>query len=264
MTESEYRATKGISRSDLWKLRESPEKFKWYLEHPEKPTQALLFGQVVHKLLLEPDGFEQDFAVLPEIDRRTKAGKDEYSAFLDSNVGKAIITIEMFQTAYDMVEKVKGVPFVSKLLGGEHEKPFFWVDYDTGESCKCRVDCLTELGGRQYIIDYKTCSDASVDGFMRDAIKYGYHLQAAMYLAGVEANIGSRPKFVFIAQEKTEPYAVNIFQADEKFVEYGADVFRELMGIYHYCKENDRWYGYLGKEQIINTLELPPWMAKND
>lgn len=262
MTEKEYRRHPAISRSELWKLNESPEKFKWYKDHPEKPTPALLFGQVVHKLLLEPDGFEKEFAVLPEVDRRTKAGKDEYSAFLEENEGKGIVTIEMFQTAWEMAEKAKQEPFVAKLLKGEHEKPFFWTDEVTGENCKCRVDCLTDIGGKPYIIDYKTCADASNDAFMRDAIKYGYHVQAAMYSDGVEHNIGTKPTFVFIAQEKNPPYAINIFQADEAFVQYGMDVYRELIGIYHYCKTNDRWYGYLGREQIINSLQLPAWMAK--
>lgn len=262
MTEKEYRAHPAISRSELWRLNESPEKFKWYKDHPEKPTPALLFGQVVHKLLLEPDGFEGEFAVLPDIDRRTKAGKDEYNAFLDANDGKGVVTLEMFQTAQSMAQKALQEPFVAKLLKGEHEKPYFWTDEVTQENCKCRVDCITDIGGKPYIIDYKTCTDASNDSFMRDAIRFGYHVQSAMYSDGVEHNIGIKPTFVFIAQEKTAPYAVNIFQADEAFVEYGRDTFRELMGIYHFCQQNDLWYGYLGRQQIINELQLPAWMAK--
>lgn len=264
MTEKEYRAHPAISRSELWKLNESPEKFKWYKDHPEKPTPALLFGQVVHKLLLEPKGFDAEFAVAPEVDKRTKSGREEYNAFLTANDGKGIVTAEMFQAALEMAEKARSEPFVRKLLNGEHEKPYFWTDEVTQEDCKCRVDCITDIGGKPYIIDYKTCADASNDAFMRDAIRFGYHVQAAMYSDGVEHNIGTKPTFVFIAQEKTAPYAVNIFQADKAFVQYGVDVYRELMGIYHYCKTNDKWYGYLGREQIINNLQLPAWMAKND
>lgn len=264
MTEKEYRAYPAISRSELWKLNESPEKFKWYKEHPEKPTPALLFGQVVHKLLLEPDGFETEFAVLPEVDRRTKAGKDEYNAFLDANDGKGIVTLEMFQTAWEMAEKAKQEPFVAKLLKGEREKPFFWTDEDTGVECKCRVDCLSEIGESLVIVDYKSCTDASNDGFMRDAIKYGYTLQAAMYSEGVERNTGRKPLFVFIAQEKTEPYSINIFQSDEAFMQYGRDIMREYLGIYKYCTETGNFYGFLGKSGIINSLSLPAWMAKEN
>ena len=124
------------------------------------------------------------------------------------------------------------------------------------------MDCITDIGGKPYIIDYKTCADASNDAFMRDAIRFGYHVQSAMYSDGVEHNIGTKPTFVFIAQEKTAPYALNIFQADEAFVQYGEDVFRELIGVYHYCRTTNNFYGYLGREQIINNLQLPAWMAK--
>ena len=34
MTEREYNEAEGIRRSDLWKIEDSPEKFKYNLEHP--------------------------------------------------------------------------------------------------------------------------------------------------------------------------------------------------------------------------------------
>ena len=55
MTEKEYREHPAISRSELWKLMESPQKFKWEKEHPETPTPALIFGQAFHKLVLQPE-----------------------------------------------------------------------------------------------------------------------------------------------------------------------------------------------------------------
>ena len=75
MTEKEYRQHEGISRSQLWKIKESPEKFRYAMENPEEPTPALLFGQMVHKLILEAEDFASDFVVMPEIDKRTKEGK---------------------------------------------------------------------------------------------------------------------------------------------------------------------------------------------
>ena len=262
MTDKEYRQHEGISRSALWKLRESPEKAKWAWEHPEPPTPALLFGQAVHKLVLEPDTFDDEFAVAPNIDRRTKDGKAAYNAFCDTLGERQVITPEMYQTAVEMRNKAVSEPFVKKLLQGEHEKPMFWVDDLTGETCKIRLDALSEIDGRPLIVDYKSTEDASTDGFMRSAIKYGYFFQAAMYCEGVEKVLGSKPIFVFIAQEKKPPYSVNILQADELFVKYGYETFRELIGIYHECKVSGNWYGYLGAYDIINNLALPSYMAK--
>lgn len=263
MTEREYRQQPAISRSELWRMHESPEKFKYYRENPPEPTPALLFGQVVHKLLLQPETFNDDFAIAPNVDRRTKDGKEAYNAFLTASEGKGIVTPDVYETAQRMAQKALQEPLVQKLLAGKKEVPFFWTDEDTGIDCKCRVDCLTEIGDNLIIVDYKSCTDASNDSFMRDAMKYGYTLQAAMYSDGVEKNLGRTPLFVFIVQEKTEPYSLNILQAEEAFVRYGYDLFREYLGIYKYCMETGNWYGPLGRDGIINTLSLPAWAAKD-
>ena len=162
-----------------------------------------------------------------------------------------------------MANKALDAPFVKKLLDGEHEKPFYWTDDLTGEGCKIRVDCISNIGGKPVIVDYKTTADASTDGFMHSAVKFGYDLQAGMYCEGVEKVAGKKPLFVFIAQEKTPPYAVNILQADDLMVKRGYDVFRELIGIYHECKTTGNWYGYLGAYNVINNLSLPAWL-KNE
>lgn len=262
MTETDYRRQEGISRTELWRLRESPEKFKWYQEHPEPPTPALIFGAAVHKLLLEPETFADEFAVAPDCDRRTKDGREAYNAFLSDSDGKSVITLADYEKAVEMAQKALEAPFVKKLLDGEHEKPFCWVDDLTGEGCKVRVDCITNIGGKPVIIDYKTTVDASTDGFMHSAVKYGYDFQAGMYCEGVEKVTGQKPLFVFIAQEKTAPYAVNILQADDLMRKRGYDVFRELIGTYHACKESGVWWGYLGAYNVINNLSLPAWLAK--
>lgn len=262
MTERDYRQQDGISRTELWRLRESPEKFRYFQEHPEPATPALLFGAAVHKLLLEPETFDEEFAVSPECDRRTKDGKEAYNAFLAASDGKNIISLADYEKAQEMANKALETPFVKKLLNGEHEKPFFWVDDLTGEGCKIRVDCITTIGGKTVIVDYKTTADASTDGFMRHALNFGYDFQAGMYCEGVEKVTGQKPLFVFIAQEKTAPYAVNILQADDLMVKHGYDIFRELIGTYHACKESGVWWGYLGAYNVINNLSLPAWLAK--
>lgn len=262
MNEREYRKTEGITRTELWRIRESPEKFKWAQEHPEEPTPALLFGAAVHKLLLEPETFDDEFLVAPEVDRRTKDGRAIYNSFLAGADGYSILDADSYEKASDMVTAAMNTPFVRKLLDGEHECPIYWTDDLTDEPCKCRLDCLTYVDGKPVIVDYKTTADASTDVFIRSAINHGYDFQAGMYCEGVEKSTGQKPTFVFIAQEKTAPYAVNIFQADDLMVKRGYDIFRELIGIYHECKTTDNWYGYLGKFNVINNLALPAWLAK--
>lgn len=262
MNEVEYRKYPAISRSELWKLRESPEKFKWAMEHPEPPTPALIFGQVFHKLALEPMDFGTEFAVAPAVDRRTKDGKAAWAEFTAAADGKTVITQDVFDKASEMVCALDCAPFVKKLLDGAHELPLFWTDEMTAEPCKVRLDALSEVNGQPIIVDLKTTADASTDGFMRSAVRLGYHFQAAMYSEGYKQNTGKKPLFVFIAVEKEPPYSVNILQADEAFINHGYDIFRELIGVYHDCKTTNNWYGFLGAYNVINNLGLPAYLAK--
>lgn len=266
MTEKEYRQSEGISRSELWLLNPdnggTPEKFKWAREHPEKPSAALIFGQVVHKLLLEPEDFFTAFAIPHNYDKRTKECKAAYNAFLDGLKGRQEISLADYEKAVDMTVKARATPFVEKLLDGKHEIPIKWTDEETGELCKIRLDCLTEIGGTPVIVDYKTAADASLDGFTRHSLKYGYDFQSGMYCEGIEKTTGKTPRFVFVVQEKEPPYAVNVVEADELFIQRGKDKMRELFGIYHECKTTGNWYGYMGADPVIETLYLPSWAAK--
>ena len=262
MTEKEYRRHPAISRSELWRIRESPQKFKYYREHPPEPTQALLFGQVFHKMMLEPDTFDEEFVAAPGVNRRTKEGKQILENFASKHENQKIIPAEMFDQAKEMCDAIKREPLAVKLLKGKEEIPFFWTDEMTGEDCKCRVDVLNTEYRQPIVVDVKSTADASTESFIRSAINYGYDFQAAMYSEGVEKNIGKKPLFVFIAVEKDPPFSVNILQADELMLRRGYDLFREYIGIYHDCKMTGNFYGYLGKLNQINNLALPAYLAK--
>lgn len=262
MTEKEYRQHPAISRSELFKISESPEKFKYYKEHPEDPTPALIFGQLFHAMALQPEMVWEQFAVAPNVDRRTKAGKEAFAEFEATAEEKTIVTPDMVKQATEMCEALYRNKFARKLLNGERERPLFWVDEMTGEECKCRTDVLTEVGENLIVVDLKTADCAETEAFMKAAIKYGYDLQSAMYSEGVKSNTNRDPLFVFVVVEKKPPYAVNILQADKLLIRRGYDLFREYLGIYHECKTTDNWYGYLGKFNQINNLSLPAYLAK--
>lgn len=262
MTEKEYRAHPAISRSELWRIAESPEKFKYYRENPPEPTPALVFGQLFHKMALQPETVWDEFAVAPTVDRRTKDGKAEYAAFLEASYDKVIVTADMVMQATEMCNALMENDFCRKLLSGAKETPYFWTDDLTGEACKCRTDCIVEINGIPLVVDLKSTNNASTDAFCKDAVKYGYDFQAAMYLEGVKAVTGREFGFVFIAVEKTEPYSINVLQADKPFIQRGYDTFRELIGIHHDCQQTGEFWGYLGKYNVVNNLSLPAWIAR--
>ena len=83
MTEKEYRKSEGISKSALFRMTESPEKFKWALDNPEPPTPALVFGQFVHKLILEPETVDDEIVpVVEDVDKFFEKVARVYHAYM--------------------------------------------------------------------------------------------------------------------------------------------------------------------------------------
>ena len=251
-----YRRNPAVSRSDLMFLEKTPQHYRYHMDNPEeKSTPAMVFGSAVHKLVLEPEDFHLSYAVLPAgIDRRTREGKAAYENFIQDAAGKTIISEEDYRKAVQMMEQVYKNPVAEQLLTGTHEESFFWTDPDTGIDCKIRPDCLTTYQGKPYIVDYKT-TDSCEDGhFERSCRKYGYKLQAGMYCEGMMQQNFEDYGFAFVAQEKTEPYAVRVYVCSPEFIREGYDEFRRLIGTLKWCQDNGRWYGYEGPDGAVSTL----------
>lgn len=246
MSNADYRKAEGISSSELKKIMKSPLHYKHYKDNPEETdTPSLLFGRAAHKYILETYDFYKEFAVAPNFDRRTKEGKAQWSLFCDENEGKDIITQEQFEQIDAMRTAAYATPFVSKLMNGDKELSFWGVDEETGLKIKCRPDCITEWNGKHILIDFKTATDVENMKFYRDSIKFGYDLQLAMYRDILMQNTGHEYLVVIIAQEKTAPYATNVFQLSENYLENGRELYKEMLRVYKQCSESGVWYGYM-------------------
>ena len=267
ISNAEYRSREGISASDLKKMVKSMATWKYAKDHPdESDSPALVFGRAFHKMCLEPYDFQNEYIVSPKFDRRTKDGKEAYAKFMEESNGKEVIDEELYQTILDMKEELYRTPYVKKLIAGEHEKSFFWTDEKTGIKCKCRPDSVGKLGEQHILIDLKTCNNAETSAFIKDAMKFGYDIQAAHYIEGMKAMTGHDYKFVFICQEKTEPYLCNILEADEYFIRSGYELRDELLRTYKKCIELDEYPGYMGfaeDKTYINSLTVPNWMRNS-
>lgn len=245
-----YNEIPAVNKSTLWAMKKSPLHY-WHLIHdtPKEDTAALKFGRAAHKRMLEPDEFFAEYVIAPKVDRRTKEGKAIWADLMES--GREVISSEDMEIITAMEKE-----FPSRLLrDAQTEIPLFWTDNETGVDCKGRLDAITE----DYVIDYKTTNDASTAGFQREALRYGYDLQAAMYLEAARAN-GYNPKgFIFIAQEKSAPYLVNVLHAGEAFLDRGTWIMRDLLEKYKQCRDSDTWPGY-GENELI----LSEWEAVTD
>lgn len=261
MTNAEYRKKEGISSSDLKRMMKSMAHWKYYHDNPEdSDTEALQFGRAYHKLMLEPDDFDNEFIVSPKFDRRTKEGKVAYEDFQKKADGKEVINEETYQKLLEMQVALYNTPFVKLLIKGEHEKSFFWKDETTGIPCKCRPDSFGKIKDQYVAIDLKTTNDAETDKFMKDALKFGYDIQACHYCEGLESTYKKPFKFIFIAQEKTAPYLVNVLEADDYFMASGRELRSKLLDEYKKALETDVWEGYMTEGTAVNKLSVPAWL----
>lgn len=264
MNEKDYNSAEGIRRSDLWRMEDSPEKFKYFLDHPVEQTPAMAFGSACHKYVLEMNDFLNEYAIAPEINRRTNAGKAEWEAFCDANPGKELVSKDDYETMIEMRQAIDRCPLAKKLLfgKGEVEVPLFWTDKETGEKCKAKLDRLVKYNRRPYIVDYKTTMAADTFHFNSAIFKMGYHFQSGMYSEGLKAvrKMRKLPGFLFVAQEKKPPYSVNVIEVSEEVMSAGVAKFHDLLGKYHDCREADLWAGYVG--DVPNDAFVPNWMQQ--
>ena len=245
----QYDKIDAVRRSDLWELRKSPAHYLYAVTNPGKETAALKFGTAAHKFILEEDDFWNQYALAPEVDRRTKSGKEIYAAFCENLGDKEPISVADYGTIIQMNDAVMANKTAAALLKtGRHEVPIEWNESETGERCKCRPDVLTEYNGQKYIVDYKTTTSCETGHFERSCRYYGYKLQAAMYSDGVFSDTLEPYRFAFVAQEKDPPYAVRVYFCDDGFIDEGMTLFHELIGIYHNCKKSGEWPGYEDEE----------------
>ncbi len=256
MTNAEYHTHPAISKSDLDLINRSPMHFKYAKSNPKEQTEAMLFGSVAHKLILEPESFDTEYAIMPICDRRTKAGKEKYQEFIESLKGKTPIPAELFERVSVVADAVKANPVVRKLLnGGQAEQSYFWNE--NGIECKCRPDYLKD----KLVIDLKSTTDASPEAFTKAAYNYRYHVQAWWYIHGLNKCGIDVKDFIFIAFEKEPPYAVCVYAADDLILELGEREAMKNLEVYRECRETDNWYGYEKKPEI-HSLSLPEWIIK--
>ena len=259
-----YHGGKGISKSGLDLIARSPLHY-WAAYHdplrkPREETPAMRIGTAIHTAVLEPETFLERYVIVPEgIDRRTKDGKAEYAVLEARAVDKGaqLLPYSDFDHAMAIKSSCHTHPMAKQMFSsGKAEMSVFWTDEETGVLCKCRPDWL--LGGENpAILDLKSTIDASPDGFMKSAYKYRYHVQAAWYLDGLEAAIGIKPDaFMFLAVEKTAPYAAAFYYADDAMLAAGRAEYRRQLRIYAECQKENKWPGYATK---LQPLSLPKW-----
>ena len=253
LTNSEYRAQRGLSKSDLDLIHKSPALLEWARNAPSVGSDEVELGTHVHCAILEPEAFAAEYIKRPSFDRRTKDGKAGAEAF-DATMagsGKIILDSDDYDQVTTMRDSIMAHPVAAHLLGlpGISEASiFFEID---GIRCKARPDRL--ITDEPIILDVKTTDD--VDKFEISAEEYRYHVQAAWYCEALRQLRGVEHRFIFVVVGKRKVFGqhpVRVFEMDPEWLEAGKAAYLEDLAA---AKELEEF----GPSLHIETIHRPRW-----
>ena len=256
ITNAEYHAIKThISSTGVRTFKKNKKQFKYSLTNElVKQTKSMADGTAVHAFFLEKDKFHKDFAIKPQDLRlNTKAGKE----WAQEHHNKIIIDSELGNNLYEMEKSFMDSP--AKLIyeiKGKSELSYFWNDIGLVKG-KCRPDWISDDGN--IIVDIKTTTDASPKGFQKSISTWGYHLQLAWYMRGLQKLGIPCNEFIFIAREKTPPFSVGVYSADREMILFGNQEINKLVVEIDKALNDKNFPDYTPE---IMSLGLPPWMTE--
>ena len=186
-------------------LQGSKKQFDYWL-NTNLQSEAVLIGSAFHTMMLEPDKYHELFAFEPNMDKRTKSGKEYIAEWKEEN--KDIphhLPGKYEEMLINMKESLDNHPRYKELVNDprEGEREAIKLFELNGEKCKAKVDYYNPKDN--YIVDIKTCSSVKVNDILETIKKYVYGVQGAFYLDGLKAH-----KFYFVFIEKRAPYDVVI------------------------------------------------------
>lgn len=233
-SDADYRKRDALNASGIKSLlKKGPAGFLFAKNNGGKVTPAMEFGTLYHCLLLQPNLVGE---MIPKLSKATQAKLPE---------------------AQKMVEMVYATDYGQLILNnaGHPEVTVLWEE-PCGTQCKARIDYYLENQSDIVIIDIKTTKDNSESSFSKDLHLFGYDIQERWYRRPLEA-LGKNVSFVFLAQEKEEPYDIEFYDLDlmcQQSAEHKCDVG---LSLYRRLLSKGPW-----KKPTLNlvkTISTPSW-----
>ena len=242
-----YNEIPAYRASDLKQVEQCVYTWKHRSGFSESP--ALLEGRVQHTVFLEHHKFDDEFVIQPNLDKRTKVGKEAYEDFKATIGDKTAITQDMYDVCMDRRRVVKDL-----IPNGENDKTELTVCYMLhGHPFKSRFDWYDG----KHVWDLKTARDASPRGFKQAINNFKYHMQASLYVDACKVLGLPVDGFSFLAQEKAHPYPYAIYTMSDEALEYGRAKNEQALNMLLEAKKNDSYKPYnLEGVQIVELHDL--------
>lgn len=236
------------TRAKLLLEEAGPAKYRHRsLAGPEhKPVFDL--GTAVHALVLGK-GSERLRIIDADTYRTVASREARDTAYAD---GVTPVLRSEMQQAEDMAAVIDRHTLARETLTGLTEHAAFYQRPD-GLWLRGQMDVMAD----GWTADYKTAADASSAGFTRAVWRYRYHMQAAWYRRLRGWLTDRWLPYRLVAQEKSAPYLVSVWEATPDYIELGEADMDEAIATYLRCKESGEWPGYPNDVQILTP---PDWV----
>jgi len=218
-----------LSYSSLSNFWDSPKDFIDYKLKQKETTPAMLFGQILHCLVLQPDEFEKRYHMIDDADivaqigggnpRNTKAYKEWKVTALAEAGDRMLITDKDARDAKIMANNILFNRASRKILNAnpEREKPVEW------EYQNFLFRGFIDGNGPKGIFDLKMVPDASKRKAQATIVNEGYYLQAAMYLTA----LGVKKPYHIICVDKKGGVSVHLIS--DHLMQEGFDQYARLI-----------------------------------
>jgi exodeoxyribonuclease VIII len=256
-------AARGLLRSSHINAgRRSMKHLKQKRDGASDDTDSKRVGRALHTLTLEPDTWQRAVVVA-----EVKSGRVQWAQAEQDHPGLTVISPDEYAKVVGMRDAVRRHPLALIILNapGIVEASIVWTDAETGVDCMARTDRVAGCGepfAATVVADLKSTKDARERSFCGSVMEYGYHVQAAHGLAGLnayDAHKGLPPRerrSVLIAVETEPPHGVLVYELADSMLAEGERVRRRILKQYAECLKADVWPGY---NESLNPLEAPAW-----
>lgn len=245
LTDDEYFALPYASKSRFWDLQKMPETVRTIDDARaytarDRDSYALTLGRAFDDAICDPEHWEARYVEGPTKTPSTKAWK---KAQAESET--PLLVASDFETIKNMVRSLLQHDVAGPIITYPEAKTqvvIVWDDPTTGIRCKGKIDMWSAHLGRSCHIDFKTWSQKRpgvpfARAFGYESCDYGYDVQAAHYLDGVEAlrGGGGLREFLIIAVNKApeswkpELHAVHVARYRRDSLEAAIRVRDELL-----------------------------------
>jgi len=249
MADREYRETRGINASLIKEIYSDHELFLYNKKKGiKKGSKSMRIGSIVHCLILEPQEYADRYMVAG-----SSATTNIYKEAVKENPEKIIITKPEQELALEIVEYNPEVSSIFSATQNEMAVVGKLKFSDKMFDVKGKLDGFITHDNFYSILDLKTTAD--LEWFAKDAIKFGYHIQAGFYKWLTDEAFPDKKfyNYKIVVIETKPPYKSKLYECTPAFVGRGQAIAFDVFYKYFVNGEVDN---YTRPYMDINPLKI--------